>query len=285
MLHFSLSMSSHSLLSDHLEIYKELTISTFSSPNRFSLHQNLASATTTSKQLSSQHSPLSFVITSNLLVTFDSVIHSLPLKCYHVLPTAIPHAPDFQLPLWTPRPSCPETPVFLGIVSDADSCRSTHLSWAISSTTHWFQLSLTMPTNSEPALEAALGFKLLTWYLYKDVSQIPQIQHAQLRMTHNQIPTTSLPSVPINSTSSSLTVGKQHSWGQSPHLGTCSRTLLWHFFPLSLPNYLLDNFYQITSMVLFLPSKKEGKVTSFEINFSSSYYLIALFAFIIKYCK
>lgn len=77
----------------------------------------------------------SFAITSNLLVTFDSVIHSLPLKHYHLLATAIPHAPDFQLPLWTPCPSFPETPVFLGIVSDVDSCLSTHLSWAVSSTT------------------------------------------------------------------------------------------------------------------------------------------------------
>lgn len=54
------------------------------------------------------------------------------------------------------------------------------LSYPISSTTLLISMTI-MLTNSEFTSEAFLGFKLLTCYLHKDVSQTPEVQHAQFK--------------------------------------------------------------------------------------------------------
>lgn len=92
-----------------------------------------------------------------------------------------------------------------------------------------------MLTNSESTSEAFLGFKVLTWHLHKDVSQGPQIQHAQLKRAEdiNKFPAPfPSSSLPIYSTSL-LLLQVKNSEGQSIHSWICSSTLPQHFSPPS----------------------------------------------------
>lgn len=191
------------------------------SPHCSSPHQNLLLLHPL-KRSALSNSPILIVTISNLWQC------CLVLKCWLLL------APDFQLPLWTSRhPSIPaNAPGVVCLVLDSSLCTPFP---ELSHLPQYCHLLSMMLTNSEFTSEAFLGFKLLTRYLHKDVSQAPQVQHAQLKRAQH-ITRSQPPAFLCVHTQHFLFYSWKCSWGQPHSLKYLLKPLLWHFLLAPLPS-------------------------------------------------